>query len=327
MRRFLQWRARDAILLAEANVPPGESMQYFGDEGDHLQMMLNFPVNQRVFYALASGDVKPLRRAIRETMDNIPRDAQWVNFLRSHDELDLGRLSDAQRARVFQAFAPDPGMQLYQRGIRRRLAPMLGNDRRRLELAYSLLLALPGTPMLQYGDEIGMGEDLSLKERAAVRTPMQWTDEPNGGFSRAKHTVLPVVDGGIFGYQKVNVNAQRRDPGSFMNWLARMIRMRKECMELAWGECEVLESEAASVLILHYEFRQAAMVTVHNFSDAAQTLQLKLAEPGAGRLIDLVGQEHSDADRAGRHEIAVDGYGYRWFRVGAADETLTRAPY
>ena len=327
MRRFLQWRARDAILLAEANVPPGESMQYFGDEGDHLQMMLNFPVNQRVFYALATADVKPLARAIRETMDNIPRDAQWVNFLRSHDELDLGRLTDAQRERVFQAFAPDPGMQLYQRGIRRRLAPMLGNDRRRLELAYSMVLALPGTPMFQYGDEIGMGEDLSLKERAATRTPMQWTEERNGGFSDAKKTVLPVVAGGIFGYQKVNVNAQRRDPGSLMNWLARMIRVRKECMELAWGECEVIESEAASVLILHYRFRKAAMVTLHNFSDMAQTVHLRLGEPEGERLIDLVAHEHSRADDAGRHEIALDGYGYRWFRVGAADETLIRAPY
>jgi maltose alpha-D-glucosyltransferase/alpha-amylase len=138
-------------------------MKYFGEEADRLQMMLNFPVNQRLFYALATADIKPLAQAIRETLENIPRGAQWVQFLRSHDELDLGRLTEAQRERVFDAFAPEPSMQLYHRGIRRRLAPMLGNDRRRMELAFSLLLSLPGTPMLQYGDEIGMGEDLSLK--------------------------------------------------------------------------------------------------------------------------------------------------------------------
>ena len=324
MRRFLQWRARDAILLAEANVPPKESLHYFGDEGDHLQMMLNFPVNQRLFYAFATGDVKPLAGAIRETTAIAPRDAQWVNFLRSHDELDLGRLSEAQRERVFKAFAPDPGMQLYHRGIRRRLAPMLGNDRRRMELAFSLLFALPGTPMLQYGDEIGMGEDLELNEREATRTPMQWTDARHGGFSTARKTVLPVVDDPIFGYARVNVNAQRRDPDSFMNWLTRLIRIRKECMEIAWGKCEVLDAQAPSVLVLRYEFRNAAMVTLHNFSDAAQTVRLKLDHPGGERLMNLISDEHSIG---GTHEIALDGYGYRWYRIGAVDETLFRAPF
>jgi maltose alpha-D-glucosyltransferase/alpha-amylase len=228
---------------------------------------------------------------------------------------------------VFEVFAPESHMQLYDRGIRRRLAPMLGNDRRRLELAYSLLFSLPGTPMIQYGDEIGMGEDLSLKEREATRTPMQWTDQPHGGFTSAKKTVLPVVDGGVFGYQKVNVDAQRRDPDSFMNWVTRLIRVRKECTEIAWGECEVLECDAAPVLVLSYRFRKAAMVSLHNFSDAAQTVHLKLSEPGGERLVDLLGEEHSEAGNRNRHEIALDGYGYRWFRVGTIDETLIRAPY
>jgi maltose alpha-D-glucosyltransferase/alpha-amylase len=327
MRRFLQWRARDAIMLAEANVPPEESMHYFGDEGDRLQMMLNFPVNQRLYYAFATGDPRPLKRAISETLANIPRDAQWVQFLRSHDELDLGRLTEAQRAKVFEVFAPEKHMQLYNRGIRRRLAPMLGNDRRRLELAYSLLFSLPGTPMIQYGDEIGMGEDLTLNEREAVRTPMQWTEEAQAGFSRAKKTVLPVIDEGVFGYRKVNVNAQRRDPNSFMNWIARLIRVRKECAEIAWGECEVLENKAEPVLVLAHRFRKAAMVTLHNFSEAAQTVQLRVSDPGGERLVDLLGEEHSEAGARGLHEIALDGYGYRWFRVGSIDETLTRAPY
>ena len=299
MRRFLQWRARDAILLAEANVPPNESMHYFGDEGDRLQMMLNFPVNQRLFYALATGDLEAAQAGDPRDHRQRPRDAQWVQFLRSHDELDLGRLTDAQRAKVFEAFAPTP-MQLYNRGIRRRLAPMLGNDRRRLELAYSLLFSLPGTPMIQYGDEIGMGEDLSLNEREATRTPMQWTAEPHGGFTSAKKAVLPVIDGGVYGYQKVNVNAQRRDPNSFMNWITRLIRVRKECMEIAWGECEVIDCDADPVLVLAYRFRKAAMVSLHNFSDAAQTVHLRVRDPGGERLVDLIGSSTAAPAAAAR---------------------------
>jgi maltose alpha-D-glucosyltransferase/alpha-amylase len=216
MRDFLQWRRRDAVLLAEANVPPDETLAYFGPEGDHLQMMLNFPVNQRLFYGLATGDIRPLVRALEATYHRPPA-AQWVNFLRSHDELDLGRLTDAQRQRVFRAFGPTREMQLYDRGIRRRLAPMLDNDRRRLELAFSLLFTLPGTPMLQYGDEIGMGDDLSLPERNCARTPMQWSDDPGGGFSSASRPVRPVVSDPIYGYQRVNVQSLRRDPQSLLN--------------------------------------------------------------------------------------------------------------
>ena len=234
MRDFLQWRCRDAILLAEANVPPDDSTAYFGERGERLQMMLNFPVNQRLFYALATQDVGPLTWALQQTARK-PYAAQWVHFLRSHDELDLGRLSPEQRSQVFQAFAPDKHMQLYDRGIRRRLAPMLGNDRRRLELAFSVLLSLPGTPMLQYGDEIGMGDDLTLDERECARTPMQWTSERHGGFSRAARTVRPCIDDDTYGFRKVNVAEQRRVPDSLLNWLERRIRMRRECLELAWG--------------------------------------------------------------------------------------------
>ncbi len=174
MRDFLQWRSGSAILLAEANVPPDESMNYFGEDGERLQMMLNFPVNQRLFYALATGDTDPLIWALEQTAKR-PANAQWVQFLRSHDELDLGRLTEEQREKVFEAFGPEKKMQLYDRGIRRRLTPMLGNNRRQLELAFSLLFSLPGTPMMQYGDEIGIGDNLRLPERECARTPMQWT--------------------------------------------------------------------------------------------------------------------------------------------------------
>ena len=241
MRDFLQWRRRDAILLAEANVPPDEDMKYFGADGDNLQMMLNFAVNQRLFYAMASGDVEPLRWALQQTAPR-PDAAQWVQFLRSHDECDLGRLRDEERQQVFRAFGPEKNMQLYDRGIRRRLTPMLHNDRRRLELAFSLLFSLPGTPMMQYGDEIGMGDDLSLPERECARTPMQWTSEPNGGFSRADHVVRPVIDDEEYGYKKVNVANQRRDRDSLLTFIERTIRARRECPEISWGTFDIIKA-------------------------------------------------------------------------------------
>ena len=174
-REFLSWRQGDAIVLAEANVLPKTDMEYFGESGERMQMMFNFEVNQHMFYALATSDARPLIQALKATKIS-EATAQWGHFLRNHDELDLGRLTNVQRQAVFAAFGPDKDMQLYHRGIRRRLAPMLQGDRRRLELAYSLMMALPGTPVLRYGDEIGMGDNLRLPERNCARTPMQWSD-------------------------------------------------------------------------------------------------------------------------------------------------------
>jgi len=323
MRDFLQWRRRDAILLAEANVPPDESLEYFGELGDRLQMMLNFPVNQRLFYALATGDVRPLIRALEATYGR-PQAAQWVNFLRSHDELDLGRLTRPQRQRVFAAFGPKKEMQLYDRGIRRRLAPMLDNDRRRLELAFSLLFTLPGTPMLQYGDEIGIGEDLTLPERECARTPMQWSSEKNGGFSTAHRPVRPVVSDPIYGYQRVNVEAQRRDPHSMVNWVERKIRMRRECPEISWGDWRVLDPGTSGVLVMRYDWRGHALVTVHNFTSSSRVARLDVSAVGSPRLTDLLWTNDSDADENGRHQIQLEPYAYRWFRSRGLDRNVPR---
>jgi maltose alpha-D-glucosyltransferase / alpha-amylase len=325
MREFLQWRANDAIMLAEANVPPDESLQYFGEEGERLQLMLNFPVNQRIFYAMASADVGPLVRALEQTYTR-PVNAQWVQFLRSHDELDLGRLTSDQRARVFAAFAPDPKMQLYNRGIRRRITPMLGNDRRRLELAFSLLFSLPGTPMMQYGDEIGIGDDLSLKERECARTPMQWTTDQNGGFSRAARPVRPVIDNEEYGYRRINVADQRRDPHSLLNWTERMIRMRKECPEISWGSFAVFRTNADEVLAIRYDWRNTSLVTFHNFSDKTLPVTCRVDAPRNDLLVDVFDNDHSRADESGVHHLEMRPYGWRWYRVGSADNALDRAP-
>ena len=326
LQDFLQWRRRDAIMLAEANVPPDESMQYFGEDGERLQMMLNFAVNQRVFYALATGDIKPLVRALEATYERPPT-AQWVNFLRSHDELDLGRLTDAQRERVFRAFAPETEMQLYNRGIRRRLAPMLDNDRRRMELAFSLLFTLPGTPMLQFGDEIGLGDDLSLPERECARTPMQWSSEPHGGFTAGPRPVLPVISDPIYGYRRVNVEAQRRDPQSLLNWMERKIRMRKECPEISWGDWKILPTDQPGVLVMCYAWRQRHLVTLHNFTGKPRAVVLDSkaigAQTGPGTLVDLLARNDSRADESGRFLVELQPYDYRWLRVGGIDVSGT----
>ena len=322
MRKFLQWRRGDAILLGEANVLPRENLKYFGDQGEGIHMMFNFYVNQHLFYALASEDIEPLAEALRATQA-LPASAQWAQFLRNHDELDLGRLTKKQRAKVFAKFGPEKRMQLYDRGIRRRLAPMLGS-RAQLELAYSLLFSLPGTPVLRYGDEIGMGDDLSLQERNAVRTPMPWSNGPQGGFSTSERPVRPVLDEGPFGFREVNVEAQRREEGSLLNWMAAMIRLRKECPEIGWGEWELVKTKAPGVLGLRYDWKGTALLVLHNFTAKPKEARLRLEDERGDVLTNLRQNNESHPDQDGQHRIALEAYGYRWFRIGALDHLLSR---
>ena len=317
-RDFLQWRSGDAVFLGEANVLPDEARKYFGaNGGDGIHMMFNFFVNQHLFVALATGRVESLVEALKATAD-LPSTAQWVNFLRNHDELDLGRLSDEQREAVFERFGPDENMRLYGRGIRRRLAPMLG-DRRHEELAYSVLFALPGTPVIRYGDELGMGDDLDLEERDAVRTPMQWADEPHAGFSAAEELVLPVIDQGVWSYRHVNVAAQRRDRESLLNWTSAMIRLRKECPEIGWGRWQVLATGSPHVLALRYDWHGNSVITVHNFDHSPYEVRIDPGVEGGRRLSNLLEAEELEAGPDGVHHIALDALAYRWFRVGGLD--------
>ncbi|HET7463107.1 MAG TPA: alpha-amylase family protein, partial [Longimicrobium sp.] len=312
MRSFLQWRTAGAIMLGEANVLPAENQKYFGKQGDGIHMMFNFFVNQHVFFALAAGDTRPLADALKQTRA-LPPSAQWAQFLRNHDELDLGRLTEEQRARVLERFGPDQEMQLYGRGIRRRLASMLG-ERSRIELAYSLMFSLPGTPVIRYGDEIGMGEDLRQKERDAVRTPMQWSGERNAGFSAAETTVKPVIDHGPYSCDHVNVEAQRRDPDSLLNWTVGMIRLRKECPEIGWGSWRILPAGSASILAMCYEWRGNAVVVLHNFDRRPREARLRVPAEGGEHLSNLIQNEEVHADAKGVHHVALEAYGYRWYR-------------
>jgi maltose alpha-D-glucosyltransferase / alpha-amylase len=324
-REFLQWREGDAIILAEANVMPDTDMHYFGDDGERMQMMFNFQVNQNLFYALAASDTRPLIKALKATKPR-PATAQWGLFLRNHDELDLGRLSEKERQVVFDAFGPEPGMQLYERGIRRRLAPMLAGDRGRIELAYSLMFTLPGTPVIRYGDELGMGDDLKLPERNCARTPMQWSDEPHGGFTKSDKPVLPVISGGPYGFEHINAAIQRRFDNSMLNWTERIIRMRKEVPEIGWGDYQILRLRDPAILALRYDWRNNSVVILHNLDPKAReiTFDVGLEGEGGRLLVNLLSDDHSEAQPNGKHKLVIEGYGYRWYRAGGLDYLLRR---
>jgi maltose alpha-D-glucosyltransferase/alpha-amylase len=326
LREFLQWRKGDAIILAEANVTPDTDMEYFGKVGDRMQMMFNFQVNQNLFYALAAADSRPLMKALKATKPR-PATAQWGMFLRNHDELDLGRLSEEQRRRVFEAFGPTKDMQLYDRGIRRRLAPMLNGDRRRLELAYSLMFTLPGTPVVRYGDEIGMGDNLDLPERVAARTPMQWSNEPHAGFTKSDAPVAPVIESGPYGYEEVNVAVQRRDPNSLLNWMERIIRMRREVPEIGWGDFVIIPTRNPAVLVMRYDWRNNSVLFAHNLdgTPCETSFAVGLSDGSEKRLVNLLGEDHSSARGDGKHHVVLEPYGYRWYRVGGLDYLLKRS--
>jgi maltose alpha-D-glucosyltransferase / alpha-amylase len=328
-REFLQWRQGDCIVLAEANVLPETDMEYFGHDGDRMHMMFNFQVNQFLFYALASADTRPLIKAMKATKPR-PASGQWGLHLRNHDELDLGRLTEKQRQKVFSQFAPDPGMQLYDRGIRRRLAPMFDGDRRRLELAYSLLFTLPGTPVIRYGDELGMGDDLKLPERNCARTPMQWSDEPHGGFTKSDKPHVPVISGGPYGFEHVNAAIQRRHPDSPLNWTERIIRMRKEVPEVGWGDFTVIPTRNPQILIMRYDWRNNWVLFVHNLGSKPSEITFSVGLDGdhahhGDLLVNLLSEDHSRADKKGKHRLLLEPYGYRWYRVGGLDYLLRRS--
>ena len=320
MRNFLQWRKGNAVFLGEANVLPKENKKYFGEDGSGIHLMFNFYVNQHLFYALASADIEPLKEAIIATK-NIPENAQWGQFLRNHDELDLGRLTEEQREKVFARFGPEEHMQLFHRGIRRRLAPMLGNQEIE-RLAYSLMFSLPGTPVIRYGDEIGMGENLELPGRTAVRTPMQWSAEKQAGFSSAEKLVHPVINKGPYAYRHVNAETQRREPDSLLNWMTSLIRLRQACPEIGWGEWQILKTDVAQVLAMHYNWKGRSLIILHNFDERKHEVTLNLKQEPEGKLIDLLAINESVADEKGRHRITLHAYDYRWFRAEGMDDLI-----
>ena len=313
---YIQRRDGSSVLIGEVNLAPDELRPYFGDDdGDGLHMLFNFNLNQALFLALARGACEPLDRAL-DALPEIPERSQWVNFVRNHDELTLDKLDQSERSDVFGAFAPDEGMRIYGRGIRRRLPTMLGGDRARIELAYSLLFTLPGTPALLWGEEIGLAENLELDGRAAVRTPMQWADERNAGFSSAPtdQLVAPVRRDGPFGYRLVNAASQRHAPDSLLNWIERMIRLRKECHEIGWGAPTRLGTGEECVFVHRFDWEGRALLFAHNLAFEPKSIELADGIDDVAQLHDLL--SGATIERDGRTlplELAASGY--RWFQI------------
>ncbi len=319
MRQHVQWRRGDAVLLAEANVEPDQLPTFFGDasgSGNRIHMLFDFMLNGRLMLALAREDPEPLIDALHDT-PKLPVGGQWATFLRNHDEIDLSRLTTEQRNQVYAQFGPDENMRIYDRGIRRRLAPMLGNDRRRIELAYALQFSMRGTPVLRYGEEIGMGEDLSLPGREAIRTPMQWSYQPNAGFSTAdpEKLVRPVIDKGDFGYQNVNVTAQRGDPKSLLGWFERMIRTLREAPEIGSGSTTHIDVAMPPGVLAHRaDGPTGTMVFVHNLGTDDVEVDLSSLEPEADLPIDVLADRgYGELGKLGA--VKVSGHGYRWIRL------------
>jgi maltose alpha-D-glucosyltransferase / alpha-amylase len=315
LRAFLNRRRGDAILLAEANLPPEDQRRFFGDEGgDEMHMLFNFVLNQHIFLALVRQDPAPIVTALRE-LPPVPETSQWANFIKNHDELTLDKLTEAEREEVFAALAPDPEMRSFGRGIRRRVPPMLDGDRDRIELLYSLLFTLPGTPVLLYGEEIGLGDDPRVEGRGAVRVAMQWSPGPNAGFTTGDPAV-PVVTEGPFGPDRVNVATLRRDPESLPNWMERAIRTRKELPELGWGAWRVLDTDQPSVLAHRCDWQGKGVLVLHNLGPERVKVTIDLGDDvEAGRpMPDLLGNRHHDPATTGQ-PLSLGGFGYRWLRL------------
>lgn len=312
-RTFVETQKPDAILLAEVDLDPNQYNKYLGNE-DQMHMLFNFYVNNFLYLAFAREEATPLARALQRMPIEITEKEQLATFLRNHDELNLDKLSRNEREEVFKVFAPDENMRIFGRGIRRRLASILGNDRKKMELAHSLLFTLPGTPVLRYGEEIGMGEDLSMEGRSSVRTVMQWSNEKNGGFSTAptEDLIRNVISGGDYGYEKVNVSDQLRDPDSFLTWISKAIDYRKEFPEFGWGRNNIIDTGDPRVLGHYVKSDKGMGIAFHNMSGKEITVKLEIDTDEFKDVVDVFGNIRYESFDPEKPEVRLTPYGYRW---------------
>jgi maltose alpha-D-glucosyltransferase/alpha-amylase len=318
LRAALDAHYPDRMLLAEANQWPEDVRPYFG-EGDECHMAFHFPLMPRIYMALAQEDRHPVTDILRQTPP-IPENSQWAIFLRNHDELTLEMVTDRERDYLWKSYATDSRAKL-NLGIRRRLAPLLDNDRRKVELLNSLLVSMPGTPILYYGDEIGMGDNFYLGDRNGVRTPMQWSPDRNGGFSRADPAklYLPAIMDPVYGYEAVNAEAQARSPASLLNWMRRLIAVRKNYRSFGRGSISFILPKNRKVLVYLREYETETILCAVNFSRAPQAAELDLAAYRGRVPIELFGQTVFPQIGEMPYFITLPGYGFYWFRL--ADKT------
>ena len=320
LRAFMGRRNGDAVLLGEVNLPYKEQLALFGSPGaPELDLIFDFVAMQNLYLSLARNDAGPLSAALKARPE-IPRESQWAVFVRNHDELTLDQLTESERHEVFAAFGPEPRHQVFDRGLRRRLPPMLDGDGDRLRMVYSLMFSLPGTPALYYGEEIGMAENPEIEGRMAVRTPMQWTPAEGGGFSTAPpgDFTAPMVEG-KFGPDRVNVEDARNDPDSLFHFFRNMIHLYRRCPELGWGTAQVLQQPRAAVLAHVSRTPDSYLLAVHNLSPDKVSTSFKLPGGVEGdRLARLLGSGLPDGGLVvGKDsvvDLAIGPWGYAWFK-------------
>ena len=312
LRAEMDARYRDRLFLAEANQWPEDVAEYFGD-GDECQMAFHFPLMPRMYMAVAQEDRHPIVEIMEQTPD-LPDGCQWAVFLRNHDELTLEMVTDRERDYLYATYAADPRMRVNV-GIRRRLAPLLDNDLERLRLMNSLLMSMPGSPIIYYGDEIGMGDNIYLGDRNSVRTPMQWSPDRNAGFSRAdpQKLYLPPVMDPVYGYEAVNVEAQRRDPSSLLNWMKRLIAVRKSHTAFGRGGLRFLYPRNRKILAYLREHGDQTLLCVVNLGRSPQPVELDLSEFRGCVPVEAFG--HTPFPPIGElpYLLTLTGHGFYWF--------------
>jgi maltose alpha-D-glucosyltransferase/alpha-amylase len=319
LRAHIQERHPNALLLAEANQWPEDVVEYFG-RGDEFHMGYHFPIMPRLFMALRQEDRRPIVEILERTPD-IPANCQWGMFLRNHDELTLEMVTDEERDYLYNEYAKDRRMRLNV-GIRRRLAPLLDNSHRRIQLLHALLFSLPGSPFLYYGDEIGMGDNIYLGDRDGVRTPMQWSSDRNAGFSKAdfERLYFPVISNPVYGFQSVNVDAQMRYDTSLLNWMRQMILLRKEHHVFGRGSMRFVKPENRKIFAFVREHEGETVVCVFNLSQFAQPVELDLAEFEGRTPVEMLGKTRFPPVRAGApYQLALAPFGFYWFQLERLD--------
>lgn len=312
LRRFVEERYTEVFLLAEANQWPEDVVQYFG-QGDEFHMAYNFPIMPRLFMALRQEDRRPIVEILERTPD-IPEHCQWGMFLRNHDELTLEMVTDEERDYLYDEYAKDRRMRL-NLGIRRRLAPLMDNGRRRIELLHALLFSLPGSPFLYYGDEIGMGDNIYLGDRDGVRTPMQWAADRNAAFSKADFAKLyfPIIMDPVYGYQSVNVEAQQRYNTSLLNWVREMIHLRKRHPEFGRGSMSLIKPNNRKIFAFTRNYLDHVVLCVFNLSQFAQPVELELDQYRSWTPVEMMGGTEFPAISAAPYQLALAPRGFYWF--------------